>query len=313
MRRIAGAAAPIVAGALALGLALAKPDHAKADAASEAQEKAERCATRLSVAMLGKSPTSELLASKNPQEAVDAMLKDPAFVERFARFANSELNDEPGETVADDASYTLAKHVLTNDKPWKDMFVGEYDVTDTVTADPNGLGYFRSRPWMVRYAGNEEDGYVLAMAYRILQNTTGLALTATTAVEGVDLSATGREAAGCRGCHYESWYALDKVARVLKKRQGTDPATMKFVAPSEGPQQILDNKTIANDKELVTALVESTDFKVNASRLAFKFLYGRGESACEGEIFDKAMDAFSASGSIKDAVAVVAKDPGFCQ
>jgi hypothetical protein len=312
MRRIAGAVGPLVAGTLALGIGLAKPEKAKADAASEAQEKAERCATRLSVAFLGKSPSAELLASKDPQTGVDALIADAGFVERFARYVNSELNADPGESLAEDASYTLAKYVLTNDKPWKDMFVGQYDVADTVTPDPDGLGYFRSSAWMKRYAGNEEAGYRIVSAYRILQNTTGLQLTATTNVEGVDLTAKGREASACRGCHYESWYALDKVARVLSKRKGTG-ANVTFTPPTEGPQQILGGQTISNDKELVTALVGSTNFRINTVRLAFKYLYGRTETTCEGAVFDKAVDAFDAKGSIKDALATIAKDPTFCQ
>jgi hypothetical protein len=165
---------------------------------------------------------------------------------------------------------------------------------------------------MRRYAGNEEAGYRIVSAYRILQNTTGLALTATTAVEGVDLSATGREAAGCRGCHYDNWYALDKVSRVLSMRKGAG-ANMTFTAPTAGPQQILGGKTIANDAELVNALVDSTNFKVNSVRLAFKFLYERSETTCEGAVFDKAVDVFDTKGSIKDAISTVAKDPTFCQ
>src|SRR6185369_4214481 len=164
-KKIAGAVGPLVAGALALGIGLAKPERARADAASEAQEKAERCATRLSVAFLGKSPSAELLANKDPQSAVDGMLSDAAFIERFGRFINSEFNNDPGEKVEEDASYTMTKYILTNDKPWKEMFVGQYNVTDTVTADANGLGYFRSDAWMRRYAGNEEAGYRISSAY----------------------------------------------------------------------------------------------------------------------------------------------------
>lgn len=310
MRKLAGAVGPLLAGAVALGVGLARPERANADA--QAEEKAERCATRLSIAMLGKTPSPELLASKDPQAAVDELLEDATFVERFARFVNAEFNPEPGETVPEDASYTLAKYVLTNDRPWKEMFVGQYDVTDTVTPDPEGLGYFRSDAWMRRYAGNEEAGYRLVGAYRILQNTTGLALTATTAVEGVDLSAKGREAGGCRGCHYENWYALDKVARVLSRRKGMG-ANMTFLPPTEGPQQILGGQTIGSDAELVGALVGSTNFRINAVRLAFEYLYGRPETTCEGVVFDKAVDAFDASGSMKDALATIAKDPTFCQ
>lgn len=141
------------------------------------------------------------------------MLADPTFIERFASFTNSQFNPEPGESAAADASYTLAKFVLAGQKPWKDMFVGAYAVTDTVAPDPSGLGYFTSRAWMTRYAGNETEGYRISSAYRILQNTTGLQLTATTSVDGVDRSATGRQAAACSGCHYQ-W--------LVRARQGRE-------------------------------------------------------------------------------------------
>ena len=55
------------------------------------------------------------------QEQVDAMLGDPVFAERFARFTNGELNPQPGVSVAQDASYTLARYVLTNKKPWSEL------------------------------------------------------------------------------------------------------------------------------------------------------------------------------------------------
>jgi hypothetical protein len=312
MRAIAGGAGPVAACALVIVASLAAPQKVRADGAPEAVAAHERCATRLSVAMLGKSATPALLGSADPQSAVDAMIADPAFIERFASFTNSQFNPEPGETALTDSAYTLAKFVLSNGKPWKEMFVGAYAVTDTVAPDPNGLGYFTSRNWMMRYAGNENEGYRISSAYRILQNTTGLQLTATTSVDGVDRSATGRQAAACSGCHYQGWFALDKVAKILTRRQG-EGATMKFVAPSEGPQQLLDGATIANERELVTALVGSENFRFNACRLAFKFLYGREETTCEAPIFDECVDAFKAAGTMQAAVSAVAKDPTYCQ
>ena len=183
-------AAPLAAVAIALVASSAsKPVRADGDEA----EKRERCATRLSIGLLGKGAAASLLSAANPQDQVDAMLADATFVDRFARFTNSQLNPQPGQNAAEDASYTLSKYVLTNNKPWSDLFVGPYDVTNAVAPDPAGLGYFRSAAWMKRYAGNEENGYRLSSAYRILQNTTGLELTATTNVQGVDLSATGRQ------------------------------------------------------------------------------------------------------------------------
>jgi hypothetical protein len=312
---------PIVAGAIALTVGLARPHRAHADGEAEAAEKRERCATRLSVALLGESPKPELLASANPQDAVDALLANGAFHERFARFVNAEFNPDPGELPGDDASYTLAKHILADGKlPWKDMFVGKFDITVTgmgadavvaVVAKDDGLGYFRSPAWEKRYEGNEEAGYRIAAAYRMMQNTTGLKLTATTNVEGVDTSADGRKGAACKGCHYDGWFALDLVSKVLSKRNLKDPG--KYVPPNEGPQTVLGGKTIANDRELVEALVASENFKFNTCRLAFQFLYGRPENTCEGQVFDKCVDAFAATGTMQAAVASIAKDPTFCQ
>jgi hypothetical protein len=293
---------------VAVAIATSRPVRADGDAI----EKRERCATRLSIAIHGQSAPPALSTAPNPQDQVDAMLADPLFVDRFARFTNSELNPQPGANLPEDASYTLARYVLADKKPWRDLFVGGYDVTTTVTADAAGLGYFRSAAWMRRYAGDEEAGYRLSAAYRIQQNTTGLQLTATTNVQGVDLTAAGRASAACAGCHYQNWYALDKVAKVLSRRQGQG-VNMTFIAPNEGPQQLLGGKTIANDKELVTALVESTNFKVNACRLAFKYLYGRIENTCEAQVFERCVDAFTKDGTMQSAIATVAKDATFCQ
>ena len=301
-------AAPLFAVAFAAIASAPKPVRAEGDEV----EKRERCATRVAIALHGAAPTTALLTNPSPQDQVDAMLGDPVFAERFARFTNSEFNPQPGVNAAEDASYTLAKYVLTNKKPWSELFVGGYDVTNTVAVDAAGLGYFRSDAWLRRYAGNEPAGYRLSGAYRILQNTTGLQLTAVTNVAGVDLSATGRQAAACAGCHYQNWYALDKVAKILSRRKGMG-ANMTFLDPSEGPQQILGGKTIANDKELVTSLVDSTNFKVNACRLAFKYLYGRIENTCEAQVFERCVDAFTKEQTMQSAVAAVAKDPTFCQ
>src|SRR5687768_868461 len=187
-----------------------------------------RCASRVSLALTGRAPSAELLASPDPQSHVDTLLADDAFVEQFARFVNSELNPEPGETPAADATYFLARHVLANKRPWRELLDGKYDVVPVAAAngmpataqivdDPDGLGYFRSRPWMVRYAGNEEQGYRLNAAYRIQQNIIGLDVSAVTTAPEADISANGRMAAECRGCHYDSYFALDKVAKILSR------------------------------------------------------------------------------------------------
>lgn len=70
---------------------------------------------------------------------------------------------------------------------------------------------------------------------------------------------------------------------MLTKRVGTGD-TMRFEAPTAGPQQLL-GKTVSDDKGLVTALVNSPDFEFNVCRVAFGFVHGRNELACEGPLF----------------------------
>jgi hypothetical protein len=295
--------------------------YAGAQSTTMSAEKAERCATRLSIAFLGKSPTAAMMSNVDPQAGVDQLIASADFVERFARFVNATYNDDPGETSQADSSYHLTKYILNNNRPWEEMFIGPYkvDVTSAtnpaviVTNDPNGLGYFRSRPWLVRYAGNEEAGIKISTAYRMMNNTVGLKLVASTNAPGADLTATGRQAAGCRACHYDSWFALDKTASVLTKRVGTDAATMTFAAPTVGAQPLLGGITVSNDKELVTALVKSEAFRFRTCRLAFEFLYGRPEATCEGPVFDACMQEFAAKGTIQSALSVVAKNAAYCQ
>jgi hypothetical protein len=281
-----------------------------------------RCATRLSLSLTGKAPAADLLASADPQAHVDALLADPAFVDQFSRYINSELNPEPGMTPAADATYFLSKYILENNRPWHELFDGQYRVdavaaangmpaTAQVVVDANGLGYFRSKPWMVRYAGNEEQGYRLSAAFRIQQNIIGLDVGAVTNQPGTDISATGRMASGCRSCHYDEYFALDKVARVLSKRSLTDPNA--FLPPTEGPQTVLDGHTIGSDADLVKALVESTDHKFRTCRLAFQYLYGRAEANCEAALFDRCIDEYTNTGDIRAVLRTIATDPGYCE
>src|SRR5688572_2445342 len=60
--------------------------------------KRERCAQRVSIALLGTSPNQALRDTQDPQSQVDAILKDAAFVERFSRFINSKMNSDPAVT-----------------------------------------------------------------------------------------------------------------------------------------------------------------------------------------------------------------------
>ena len=288
-------------------------------AAQSTPESRERCATRLSANILGQTPTAALIANANPQSTVDAMIATPVFQEKFARFVNAKFNVDPGATPAEDASYYLTKYVLTNNKPWSDLFIGQYRVDPGATAtadavvvtDANGLGYFRSRTWMVRYAGNELDGYRIAAAYRMMNNVLGLKLVAAVNTNGVN--AAGRMQAACAGCHYNNTFGLDYVSKILSRRVGTNAATMTFAAPNEGPQPVLGGQLLSDDKSFVTNMVNSTDFRFNACRTAMEFLYARAEFKCDGPVFDACMTAFTANPTIQTAVAAIAKDPGFCQ
>ncbi len=289
--------------------------------------KAERCASRLSIAITGKSATSTLLADPDPQSKVDTLLAGTDFQDRFARFINATFNNDPGAVPAEDAAYYLAKYVLVNNKPWSELFLGQYNVdvasgqaadstNVVVTADPNGLGYFRSKPWMLRYAGNELQGIKISTGYRMMNNTIGLTLVASTNAPGADVSQNGRQAAGCRACHFDGWFALDLVASVLSRKVTTTSGgttTISFGPPPATPQTVFGGIMVSNDKDVANALVNSTAFQFRACRLAFMYLYGRPEQTCEGPIFDRCMDAFGASGMITDALKAVATDASYCQ
>ncbi len=314
--RMLALGAPLLA--VAIGLAAGHKEARATDPDTAAFN--ERCANRVSIAFLGKSADATQIASSSPQNAVDTYLTSPDFQERFARFVNSQSNEIPGVNPEDDSPYWLAKYVLQNNKPWSDLYVGPYNVdvdpanknNVLVTNDPNGLGYFRSKPWMIRYAGNEPAGIKISTAYHMLNNTLGLTLVASTNAPGADISATGRQASPCNQCHYDNWYALDKVASILSKRVGTG-TNITFGPQFQASASILGNITIHDDKELITTLVNSDAFKFHACRMAFNFLYGRNESSCEGPVFDKCIDAFTQQGTIQAALSTVAKDPSFCQ
>jgi len=308
---VLGLAVPLVT----MGVALSSGAHA-ADATGDQKEAAERCAVRLAIAITGKSPSDALMSSATPQSQTDALVGSDDFAERYARFINSEFNGGASDDATSDPVYYLAKHVITNDKPWSDLFVGGYavDATDDameVTDDPEGLGYFRTTAWGKRYAGNEPGGLMISAGFRILSNTTGLTLTPSVGQPGDDRTENGRMNQPCKSCHFDSWYALDTVAKLLPVRKGTGD-TVTFTATKEGPQKLL-GKTLSDDKDLVTTLVDSDAWRFNQCREVFKFLYGRPENQCESPVFDKCVDALTATKTIRSAVAAVAKDGSFCQ
>lgn len=301
---------------LAAGAALLTKTNAHADGAEDdAAEQRERCAVRLSMALIGASPSSALLSSADPQSMVDNLVKSGEFNDRFASFINSEMSKTPGETAANDPVYALAKYVLAQNKPWTDLFVGPYALTATdtgidVSADPNGVGYFRSDLWRRIYAGNDEQGAMLVAAFRIVQNTTGLTLVPSVGVAGEARDLNERKNPPCSGCHFEPWYALDKIATLLPTRQGKGD-DMELIPASGDPVNLL-GKSIKDDKELITTLVDSDGWRFNQCRRVFKFLYGRQENQCEAKVFDACVDALTTQKTIQAAVATVAKDPSFC-
>jgi hypothetical protein len=301
--------------AVAAGFALST-DKAKADDPDQVA-RAERCGARLSITLLGESPAATLRAG-DPQSQVSTLVTSAGFREKFARFVNAAYNRDPGRRSAEDAAYHLSKHILERGRPWRELFVGPYNLNEddegnvTIGDDAEGLGYFRFDAWLRRYAGNELDGLKISTAYRMAQNTIGLKLVAVTNDPNADVSATGRAKQPCASCHQENWFALDKLAGVLTRRNGSGDE-MSFDPPTGGPAQVLDGITVANDKELVTAMVDSEAFRFRQCRLAWNFLYGRDENLCEGPIFDQCMSAFTSKGTIESAIVAIASHPSFCE
>jgi hypothetical protein len=320
MRSVANQALILVtalsAAAAALSLTPGKKAHAEAGDDLDART---RCASRLAITLLGENAPAALLSDPAPQNAVPAMVKSPQFADRFASFINAEFNVAPSDSPLQDTVYFLSKYLIENDKPWKDLFIGKYDMflTDDkkglrIVDDPNGLGYFHTLSWMQRYAGNEPQGIRIVAAYRMIQNTTNTDILPSVGAPEDDRTANGRKGGSCKGCHYDAWYALDKAAAVLSKKVVATNGDISFAANTAGPQTML-GKTIKNDRELVEGLVESDAWRFGQCRFIFKFLFGRPENTCEAQTFDQCVDVLAGGGTLRNAVTVVAKAPEFCQ
>jgi hypothetical protein len=252
-----------------------------------------------------------------PQQMAREWLERPQAIRTIARFINSRFNPEPATNLAGDAVYAAVRFILTNKKPWRELFVGRYVINHTnnnITEDPQApaLGYFGSRGWQERYLGNAPDGLMLRAAYRVLHNTIGLKLVPSAVNSEGDASATGRARAECRGCHFDSPYALDKVAQLLPRKVGVGGAAKPQVVPVE-PQLILGGLTVRDFEHLVDTLVQGEAFAFQTCRLAFEFAYGRPESGCEAPAFDRCVDAFTRTGSMTDALASYFEDPAYCE
>jgi len=252
-----------------------------------------------------------------PQQKVREWLETPQAIRTIARFTNSRFNPEPATNLAGDGVYAAAKFILTNKKPWRELFVGRYVINHTnniITEDPQApaLGYFGSVGWQGRYLGNAPDGLMLRAAYRVLHNTVGLKLVPSAVNFEGDATAAGRERAECRGCHFDSPYALDKVAQLLPRKVGVGGAAKPQVV-AVTPQLILGGLTVRDFEHLVDTLTQGEAFAFRTCRLAFEFAYGRPESGCEAPAFDRCVDAFTSTGLMTDALASYFEDPAYCE
>ena len=185
--------------------------------------------------------------------------------------------------------------------------------TNAVAPDPEGLGYFRSDAWMRRYAGNEEDGYRLSAAYRILQNTTGLELTATTNVAG--RRPHGDRAAGRRLPRLP----LRELVRARQGREGPEPPT--------GPERQHDVHAADRGRRRRSSTARrspttsSSSPRSSARRTSASTPAASRSSTSTAASRTRARRRCSSAASMpsrrsktmQSAIAVVAKDPTFCQ
>jgi hypothetical protein len=254
-----------------------------------------------------------------PQQRVPEFLVQSGFRSRWAAFLNSRFNAQPGLNAEEDVMTAVVDYVLANNRPWKDVFVGRFTmsgpsgypkIADDPMAPPHG--FFGLKSWQRRYAGNEENGVMLQAAYRILRATIGIELTPSPQNATGDATLTGRQRAECRSCHFDSPYALDRVAAVLPwRRMGVGArATIEPQAPTA--QVLFDGRTVQSLDELLAVIVESDAFYFWSCRLAFEFAVGRAETGCEAKVFDACVDALKATGDIRAGIAAIMTDPMYC-
>lgn len=284
-------------------------------AAEDEDLRHSRCVTR--IASVLNMPDEQIRVLSDPQAEIEALLETPEAIDRMARFINSRMNDEPDvNNPAADAAYMLSQYLMERGLPYRDMFVGPYQIVRgegfdwIIVEDPEGLGYFRSERWLLRYAGSELEGHRIVAAYRMLNNILGIEFTAAVNTDGVD--SEGRKEPACAGCHYNETYGLDLMANVLTRAVNFQ-GVISWEPPPDAPQTLLGGKVIHDDRDLVTAMVDSAEFPFNTCRLASAFALGRDVYACEGAAFDRCMEAFEEQGTFQSAVAAVMQDPSFCE
>lgn len=291
---------------------------ASAALAQPVDDATARCTRRMSH-LLGMSFRGNVsaLGGATPQQKVREWLDTQQAIRSFARFTNARFNPEPATNLSEDGVYAAVRFVLQNKKPWRELFTGRYLINHTnniITEDAAApaLGYFGSLGWQKRYLGNAPDGLMLRAAYRVMQNTTGLALAPSAVNFEGDATATGRERAECRGCHFDSPWALDKAASLLPRKVGVGGAAKAQLVPVT-PQVLLGGREVRDFEHLVEVLTQGDAFEFRACRLAFEFTLGRPEAGCEAQLFDRCVDAFRQTGQMKDALATILEDPAWCE
>lgn len=273
-----------------------------------------RCGLKVAAALTAE-PNPDLAAA-DLRALVDEQLQSPHFALLFASFVNTRFNRGLSMRAEEDAVFYVVRHVLENQLPWSQVYLGEYGWTGPqgypeIVADPNGVGYFTAPGWVRRYAGNDLDGYMLFAAYRVVQNTTGIVLVPSPFNADQSSDFEGRQRPECSSCHLESPVALDKIARFFPRRTGFGNQ-MTLTPPENGPQELLNGQTFNDLKQLVAGLLETDDYRFWTCRLVFEYLYNRPESACEALVFDQCVAALEETDDIRDAIVAVATDPSFC-
>lgn len=282
---------------------------------------AMQCNQKLSSTLYGRSATEAELEVVSPMGRVDSMMSDQEFVDHFASFLNAHLEWTPDDGIRNNPVYAAIQFYLFQDgeeKPWRELFTGNYNLYDSgYNTDPGYTGFFSNRVWKRKYKGNEEDGFKLRTAYMILNNTIGLNLEALTVNNS---GGSGRDARQdpntvCYACHYKEEFALDRIANVLPMvdRESSDAQNLIEKDPPGPTPQTIYGSDVSNLSELVNSLVTTDEFYTNACHVAFKFVFGRDERGADKEIFQGCLQAFRADERISVAIRHFVDSDIFCQ
>lgn len=279
-----------------------------------------QCNQKLTSTLFGRSATTAELNIADPLSRVDAMMADPEFIDHFSSVVNAHMEWLPNDGISANPVYGAMTFFLFEkgeEKPWRELFTGDYALYDNGYNPQTGSGYFSDRTWKHRYKGNEEDGFKLRTAYMILNNSIGLNLEALT----VNTSGgSGRDArqdptSVCYACHYKEEFALDRIANVLPQvnRESSDAQNLiENPPPGPTPQNIY-GSDVSDLNGLVDSLVNIDEFYTNACNIAFNFVFGRDERGDDKEIFQSCVEEFKADGRITVAVRHFIDSEIFCQ